>query len=126
MIVSHGFNATLTARPGMGDQLADLLLTGLSDATPGTSQHCPRHLRPPVGVQPRRRPCHRGLDHDEDHHRVFRLRSRSGHPRSGSTGCSRRTPSTPTTYRFTARPPSEAAVASPAPPHAGGQAHSHL
>lgn len=27
MIANYGFSATLTARPGMGDQLVDLLLT---------------------------------------------------------------------------------------------------
>jgi quinol monooxygenase YgiN len=44
MIAQYGFNATLTARPGMGDRLVDLLLTGLDEGSPGASEHCVVYL----------------------------------------------------------------------------------
>ncbi|MFF9803309.1 antibiotic biosynthesis monooxygenase, partial [Streptomyces rochei] len=44
MIASFGFNATLTARPGMGDRLVDLLLTGLNEGSPGADEHCVVYL----------------------------------------------------------------------------------
>lgn len=31
---NYGFNCTMTAKPGMGEQLVDLLLTGLVDGNP--------------------------------------------------------------------------------------------
>ncbi|RRR78071.1 putative quinol monooxygenase [Streptomyces sp. RP5T] len=44
MIPDHGFSATLTARPGMGDRLVDLLLTGLNEGSPGASHECVVYL----------------------------------------------------------------------------------
>ena len=44
MTANYGFNATLTARPGMGDRLVDLLLTGLHEGSPGASEHCVVYL----------------------------------------------------------------------------------
>lgn len=79
MIVNHGFNATLTARPGMGDQLADLLLTGLSDGNPGTSEHCLVYLVCRSASNPDVVHVTEGWTSEEDHHRVFMRRSRSGH-----------------------------------------------
>ncbi len=38
MTARYGFNATLTAKPGTGARLTDLLLTGLSDGNPGASE----------------------------------------------------------------------------------------
>lgn len=44
MIVNYGFNATLTAKPGLGDRLVDLLLTGLDEGSPGASAYCVVYL----------------------------------------------------------------------------------
>ncbi|MFD8127528.1 putative quinol monooxygenase [Streptomyces mirabilis] len=71
MIVNHGFNATLTAKPGMGDQLADLLLTGLSDGNPGTSEHCLVYLVCRSASNPDVVHVTEGWTSEEDHHRVF-------------------------------------------------------
>jgi hypothetical protein len=38
MLANYGFNATLTAKPGMGSRLVDLLLTGLNEGSPGAAQ----------------------------------------------------------------------------------------
>ncbi|QYC40926.1 Antibiotic biosynthesis monooxygenase [Nonomuraea coxensis DSM 45129] len=40
MTIRYGFNATLTARPGMGERLAGLLLTALDEDGPAASEHC--------------------------------------------------------------------------------------
>jgi hypothetical protein len=35
MSVTYGFTATPTAKPGMGDRLVDLLLSGMAEGNPG-------------------------------------------------------------------------------------------
>jgi hypothetical protein len=40
MSVTYGFTATLTAKPGMGDRLVDLLLSGMAEGNPAASEHC--------------------------------------------------------------------------------------
>ena len=40
MNVAYGFNATMTAKPGMGDQLVEMLLTGLRPGNPAASEYC--------------------------------------------------------------------------------------
>ncbi|GAB2629824.1 antibiotic biosynthesis monooxygenase [Prescottella soli] len=71
MIANYGFNATLTAKPGSGDRLVDLLLTGLNEGSPGASEHCVVYLvsrsasdRDIVHVT-------EGWTSEEDHHRIF-------------------------------------------------------
>ncbi|MGW6007282.1 putative quinol monooxygenase [Streptomyces sp. NPDC055210] len=68
MIATYGFNAVLTARPGMGDRLVDLLLTGLDEGSPGASEHClvSRSASDPDVVQ-----VTEGWSSEEDHHRIF-------------------------------------------------------
>jgi quinol monooxygenase YgiN len=43
MKATYGFRATLTARPGKGDELIDLLLSATSDGS-GASEHCVVYL----------------------------------------------------------------------------------
>ncbi|MGW5171574.1 putative quinol monooxygenase [Streptomyces nodosus] len=67
MMAKYGFSATLTARPGMGDQLVDLLLTGLDEGSPGASEHCLVYLVSRSASDP----DIEGWTSEEDHHRVF-------------------------------------------------------
>lgn len=71
MTVAYGFNATLTARPTMGDQLVDLLLTGLDDGSPGASEHCLVYLVSRSASDPDVVHVTEGWTSEEDHHRVF-------------------------------------------------------
>ena len=71
MIVNYGFNATLTARPGMGDQLVDLLLTGLNEGSPGASEHCVVYLVSRSASDPDVVHVTEGWTSEEDHHRIF-------------------------------------------------------
>ncbi|MFE3144868.1 putative quinol monooxygenase [Streptomyces scopuliridis] len=71
MIANYGFNATLTARPGMGDQLVDLLLTGLNENSPGASEHCLVYLVSRSASDPDVVHVTEGWTSEEDHHRIF-------------------------------------------------------
>ncbi|MGW4733682.1 putative quinol monooxygenase [Streptomyces shenzhenensis] len=71
MIATYGFNATLTARPGMGDQLVDLLLTGLNEGSPGASAHCLVYLVSRSASDPDVVHVTEGWTSEEDHHRLF-------------------------------------------------------
>ncbi|MFF0223628.1 putative quinol monooxygenase [Streptomyces sp. NPDC004629] len=71
MIAGYGFNATLTAWPGLGDQLVDLLLTGLDDGSPGASEHCLVYLVSRSASDPDVVHVTEGWTSEEDHHRVF-------------------------------------------------------
>ncbi|MFJ8788609.1 putative quinol monooxygenase [Streptomyces sp. NPDC102462] len=71
MTVTYGFNARLTARPTMGDQLVDLLLTGLDDGSPGASEHCLVYLVSRSASDPDVVHVTEGWTSEEDHHRVF-------------------------------------------------------
>ncbi|MEU1305085.1 putative quinol monooxygenase [Streptomyces shenzhenensis] len=71
MIATYGFNATLTARPGMGDQLVDLLLTGLDEGSPGASAHCLVYLVSRSASDPDVVHVTEGWTSEEDHHRLF-------------------------------------------------------
>jgi quinol monooxygenase YgiN len=44
MKATYGFRATMTARPGKGDELIDLLLSVTSGARPALSEHCVLYL----------------------------------------------------------------------------------
>lgn len=71
MIVNYGFNATLTARPGMGDRLVALLLTGLNKGNPGASEHCVVYLVSRSASDPDVVHVTEGWTSEEDHHRIF-------------------------------------------------------
>ncbi|WP_314178433.1 putative quinol monooxygenase [Streptomyces winkii] len=71
MTVDYGFQATLTAKPGMGDQLVDLLLSGLDDGSPGASEHCVVYLVCRSASDPDVVHVTEGWTSEEDHHRVF-------------------------------------------------------
>ncbi|MEV8400506.1 putative quinol monooxygenase [Streptomyces niveus] len=71
MIVTYGFNATLTARSGMGDRLIDLLLTGLDEGSPGASEHCVVYLVSRSASDSDVVHITEGWTSEEDHHRVF-------------------------------------------------------
>ncbi|GAA3982311.1 antibiotic biosynthesis monooxygenase [Streptomyces sp. NBC_01352] len=71
MIATFGFNATLTARPGMGDRLVDLLLTGLNEGSPGADEHCVVYLVSRSASDPDVIHVTEGWTSEEDHHRIF-------------------------------------------------------
>ncbi|MFE7031405.1 putative quinol monooxygenase [Streptomyces sp. NPDC057621] len=71
MIATYGFNAVLTARPGMGDRLVDLLLTGLDEGSPGASEHCLVYLVCRSASDPDVVQVTEGWSSEEDHHRIF-------------------------------------------------------
>lgn len=71
MIATYGFNATLTAKPGIGGRLVDLLLTGLDEGSPGASEHCLVYLVSRSASDPDVVHVTEGWTSEEDHHRVF-------------------------------------------------------
>ncbi|MFE5113447.1 putative quinol monooxygenase [Streptomyces sp. NPDC056663] len=71
MIADYGFSATLTAKPGMGNQLVDLLLTGLNEGSPGASEHCVLYLVSRSVSDPDIVHVTEGWTSQEDHHRIF-------------------------------------------------------
>ncbi|MFJ8935224.1 putative quinol monooxygenase [Streptomyces sp. NPDC102365] len=71
MIATYGFNAVLTAKPGMGDRLVDLLLTGLDEGSPGASEHCVVYLVCRSASDPDVVQVTEGWSSEEDHHRIF-------------------------------------------------------
>lgn len=71
MIATYGFSAALTARPGTGDQLVDLLLTGLNEGSPGASEYCLVYLVSRSASDPDVVHVTEGWTTEEDHHRVF-------------------------------------------------------
>jgi len=71
MNVRYGFNATLTAKPGMGDRLVDLLSTGLDEGKPAASEHCVVYLVCRSASDPDVVHVTEGWTSEEDHHRIF-------------------------------------------------------
>ncbi|MER5261966.1 antibiotic biosynthesis monooxygenase [Actinosynnema sp. NPDC002837] len=71
MIATYGFSATLTAAPGLGDRLVDLLLTGLDEGSPGASEHCVVYLVSRSASDPDVVHVIEGWTSEEDHHRAF-------------------------------------------------------
>lgn len=71
MIANYGFSATLTALPGMGDRLVDLLLTGLNEGSPGASEHCVVYLVSRSASDPDVVHVIEGWTSEDDHHRIF-------------------------------------------------------
>ncbi|MEU4097557.1 antibiotic biosynthesis monooxygenase [Streptomyces sp. NPDC026673] len=71
MSVGYGFNATITARPTMGDRLVELLLTGLEEGNPAASEHCLVYLVCRSAAEPDVVHVTEGWTSEEDHHRIF-------------------------------------------------------
>jgi quinol monooxygenase YgiN len=71
VIATYGFHATLTARPGLGDRLVELLLTGLDEGSPGASEHCVVYLVSRSASDPDVVHVTEGWTSEEDHHRIF-------------------------------------------------------
>jgi quinol monooxygenase YgiN len=68
---NYGFNCTMTAKPGMGEQLVDLLLTGLNDGNPGSTEWCVVYLVSRSASNPDVAHVTEGWTSEEDHHRIF-------------------------------------------------------
>jgi quinol monooxygenase YgiN len=68
---SYGFTSTMTARPGRGDQLVELLLSGLKEGNPGTSEFCTVYLVSRSAVDPDVAQITEGWTSEADHHRIF-------------------------------------------------------
>ncbi|WP_040798058.1 putative quinol monooxygenase [Nocardia higoensis] len=71
MTVGYGFNALLTAKPGKADQLVDLLLTGMDDGNPASSEHCLVYLVCRSASDPDVVHVTEGWTSAADHHRLF-------------------------------------------------------
>lgn len=69
--VNYGFSATMTAKPGRGDELVALLLSGLDAGNPATSEHCLVYLVSRSASNPDVAHVIEGWTTEEDHHRVF-------------------------------------------------------
>jgi quinol monooxygenase YgiN len=71
MTARYGFSCTMTAKPGMGDQLVDLLLSGLEEGNPGSTAWCLVYLVSRSATSPDVAHIQEGWTSIEDHHRVF-------------------------------------------------------
>lgn len=71
MKIGYGFNAAMTARPGMGERLAELLLTGLDEGNPAASEHCLVYLVSRSASDPDVVHVTEGWTGEEEHHRLF-------------------------------------------------------
>ncbi|MGR6918361.1 putative quinol monooxygenase [[Actinomadura] parvosata] len=71
MDVRYGFSATLTARPGLGRQLTELLLSGLDEGSPAASEHCLVCLVSRSASHPDVVHVVEGWSSEEEHYRVF-------------------------------------------------------
>jgi quinol monooxygenase YgiN len=69
--VTYGFAATLTARPGRGDDLVALLLSGAEEGNPASSEHCLVYLVSRSATDRDVAHVIEGWTSEEDHHRVF-------------------------------------------------------
>jgi quinol monooxygenase YgiN len=71
MNLTYGFSATMTAKPGLGDQLVSLLLSGLHAGNPGSSEHCLVYLVSRSVPVPDVVHIIEGWTTEADHHRIF-------------------------------------------------------
>lgn len=69
--VTYGFAATMTAKPGRGDDLIDLLMSGLDEGNPAASEFCIVYLVSRSAANPDVAHVIEGWTSEEDHHRVF-------------------------------------------------------
>lgn len=61
----------MTAKPGLGDRLVDLLLTGLDAGNPASTEFCLVYLVSRSAADPDVVHLTEGWTSEEDHHRVF-------------------------------------------------------
>jgi quinol monooxygenase YgiN len=61
----------MTAKPGMGDQLVKLLLTGLDEGNPASTEWCVVYLVSRSASNPDVVTVQEGWTTEEDHHRIF-------------------------------------------------------
>ncbi|WP_460774282.1 putative quinol monooxygenase [Microbacterium sp. GXF7504] len=69
--VTYGFTATMTARPGRGAELVELLLTGLDEGNPAASEYCLVYLVSRSSENPDVASVIEGWTSEADHHRFF-------------------------------------------------------
>ena len=72
MDISYGFTSTMTARPGRGDDVVDLLLRGLDPGNPASDDHCRLYLVSRSASDPDVVSVQEGWTSEEDHDRLFR------------------------------------------------------
>lgn len=71
MNVTYGFQATMTAKPAMGNQLVDVLLSALKPGNPASTEYCVVYLVSRSAADPDVVHVTEGWTTEEDHHRVF-------------------------------------------------------
>jgi len=71
MIATYGFTSTVTAKPGLGDQLVQVLLSALDDGNPASTEYCVTFLISQSAANPDLIHVTEGWTSEEDHHRVF-------------------------------------------------------
>lgn len=71
MDITYGFASTMTARPGRGEELVELLRLGLAEGGPATSEHCIVYLFSRSASDPDVAHIIEGWTSEADHHRVF-------------------------------------------------------
>jgi quinol monooxygenase YgiN len=71
MNVTYGFQSTMTALPGRGDELVQLVLSGLDEGNPASSEHCLVYLVCRSVADPDVVHLTEGWTTEEDHHRLF-------------------------------------------------------
>jgi quinol monooxygenase YgiN len=71
MNVTYGFQSTMTALPGRGDELVQLVLSGLDEGNPASSEHCLVYLVCRSATDPDVVHLTEGWTTEEDHHRLF-------------------------------------------------------
>lgn len=71
MNVTYGFTSTMTAKPGRGDELIELLRLGLAEGNPATSEHCIVYLFSRSASDPDVAHIVEGWTTEADHHRIF-------------------------------------------------------
>lgn len=67
----YGFSATMTAKPGLGDRLAAVLLTAVDDGNPASSECCVAYLVSRSAANPDLLYVAEGWTSEADHHRIF-------------------------------------------------------
>jgi len=71
MNVNYGFQSAMTAKAGMGDQLVKLLLSGLDEGNPASTEYCLVYLVSRSASNPDVVHITEGWTSEEDHHRIF-------------------------------------------------------
>ena len=72
MDITYGFTSTMTARPGRGDDVVDLLLRGLAPGNPASDDSCRLYLVSRSASDPDVVSVQEGWTSEQDHQRLFR------------------------------------------------------